>query len=143
MKPIPKSDLITRIRNGYMGRLDYIHYSYSKSNVALLRILQNEGIISSYTESEILEEDAHYKTNKGRTLGLGYIFLRYINKVPPFDEIKIHRTKESSMNLSELETYCQRDNFRSLMILTTNKGYLTHHEALQLRVGGQVICTIN
>lgn len=142
MKPIPKSDLITRIRNGYMGGLDYIYYSYSKSNVALLRILRDEGIISSYTENEILEEDAHYKTNKKQNLQLGYIFLRYINKTPPFDEIRAHRTKESSMNLAQLEEYCQKDNFHSLMILTTNKGYLTHHEALQLRVGGHVICTI-
>ena len=142
MKPIPKSDLITRIRNGYMGKLDYITYSYSKSNVALLRILRDEGIISAYTENEIVEDNINYKINKGQDLQSGYIFLRYINKVPPFDEIKVHRTRESSMNLAQLEAYCQKDNFRSLMILTTNRGYLTHQEALQLRVGGHIICTI-
>ena len=41
--------------------------------------------------------------------------------------------------LSVIQTY----TFNSTLILHTDKGLLTHKEALKNKIGGQLICTIN
>ena len=45
------SDLITRIRNGYMAKLDNVSFIHTKRSIALLSILRDEGFISGWSEN--------------------------------------------------------------------------------------------
>ena len=48
------SDLMTRIRNGYMAKLDSVTFTHTSRNVNLLRILRDEGFISGWSENVLL-----------------------------------------------------------------------------------------
>ena len=48
----PISDLLTRIRNAGMAKLNRLIIPRSKLKLEILRVLQEEGFISSFSESD-------------------------------------------------------------------------------------------
>lgn len=48
----PIADLLTRIRNGYLARLQTVVVPYSKLKSEILRILKKNGYIVDFSESE-------------------------------------------------------------------------------------------
>ena len=75
-------DLITRIRNGYMARLDSISFIHTRKNIALLTILRNEGFISGWSEN-ILESDIDsFADYDVKDFQQGKVLLRYTQATP-------------------------------------------------------------
>ena len=74
------SDMLTRIRNASLARHSFTRIQYSKLNIAILKVLENDGYIKSF---EIVEETTSKKFLK--------TFLKYKGwwiKKPFFSTIK-------------------------------------------------------
>ena len=46
------------------------------------------------------------------------------------------------MKLPELESFLVKEGYDKVIILSTNKGLMTHTKALHSRVGGEAVCFI-
>jgi len=127
----PVSDMLTRIRNGYIAKMDSVSIPYSKLKTEIARILGEEGYIRSY---EIRKDE-----NVG---GIIKIYLKY-NK-----DKKSTITRLKRISKPGLRVYAQKDEIPKVLgglgtiILSTSKGVLTGTRAKKLGVGGEVICSI-
>ena len=127
----PVSDMLTRIRNGYIAKMDSVSIPYSKLKTEIARILDEEGYIRSY---EIRKDE-----NVG---GLIKIYLKYDK------DKKSVITTLKRISKPGLRVYAQKDEIPRVLgglgtvILSTSKGVLTGTGAKKLGVGGEVICSI-
>ena len=137
-------DLITRIRNGYMARLDSISFIHTKKNIALLAILRDEGFISGWSENILEENIDSFADYAVKDFQQGKVLLRYTQGQAPFEEIQtISRgSRKVYFKLNDVDQYIRKDNFKGILILSTTKGLLTHSQALKLKLGGEAICLI-
>ena len=77
------SDLMTRIRNGYMAKLESIPFVHTSRNISLLRILRDEGFISGWSEnipSGLESQDI--KDLEVSNFNKGSVFLKYTSGEP-------------------------------------------------------------
>jgi small subunit ribosomal protein S8 len=127
----PVSDMLTRIRNGYIAKLDSVSIPYSKLKTEIAMILDEEGYIRSY---EIRKDE--------NTGGLIKICLKYDK------DKKSVITALKRISKPGLRVYAQKDEIPRVLgglgtvILSTSKGVLTGTGAKKLGVGGEVICSI-
>lgn len=127
----PVSDMLTRIRNGYIAKLDSVSIPYSKLKTEIAMILDEEGYIRSY---EICKDE-----NVG---GLIKVYLKYDK------DKKSVITTLKRISKPGLRVYAQKDEIPRVLgglgtvILSTSKGVLTGTGAKKLGVGGEVICSI-
>ena len=137
-------DLITRIRNGYMARLDSISFIHTKKNIVLLAILRDEGFISGWSENILEENIDSFADYAVKDFQQGKVLLRYTQGQAPFEEIQtISRgSRKVYFKLNDVDQYIRKDNFKGILILSTTKGLLTHSQALKLKLGGEAICLI-
>jgi small subunit ribosomal protein S8 len=122
----------------YIGPLNYSINSY-KTNICLhlnnqtkelCKTLYRNGLISSYSISKkkrLINVFCLYNYNTQ-----AFYFIKQISK--PGRKIYI-----GYKELKKL--YCDKFN-NNLLILSTNKGYLTNEEALRYKVGGEVLCLL-
>lgn len=127
----PVSDMLTRIRNGYIAKMDSVSIPYSKLKTEIAMILDEEGYIRSY---EICKDE-----NVG---GLIKVCLKYDK------DKKSVITALKRISKPGLRVYAQKDEIPRVLgglgtvILSTSKGVLTGTGAKKLGVGGEVICSI-
>jgi small subunit ribosomal protein S8 len=126
----PIADLLTRIRNGAMAKLQKVDIPSSNLKVGIVNVLKNEGYIKNY------------KIISDQKQGILRIYLKYIN--------------DSDSVISEIKRiskpggrrYVKSDNIPSvkqglgIAILSTSKGLLTDKTARETGVGGELICTV-
>ena len=130
MNTAPISDFLTRIRNANLvgNTTVKIPYSNMKSNIA--NILKEEGFISNYqigTENNIknINLDLTYKPEGTPQIN----GLKRISK----PGLRIYSTKGG------IPRYY---GDLGITIVSTSKGIMTHKQAWQERLGGEVICVI-
>ena len=127
----PIADLLTRIRNANMRKLDRIDVSFSKIKLEIVRILKEEGFIANFKSL--------YPNNKKGTIR---VFLKY----SPEKERVIQDLKRVSK--PGLRVYRPYDGIPrprsgySVTILSTSKGVLTDRQAKEKKVGGEVLCQV-
>jgi len=139
------SDLITRIRNGYMAKLDSISFVYTLRNINLLRILREEGFISGWSENIPSSlESRNLKDLEVSNFNKGQIFLKYIGGNPALINIETisKQSRRVFMSVIDIEASLRKEGFGRILILSTNKGLLTHAQAIHQQVGGEVVCVI-
>jgi len=96
----------------------------------IAEILRAEGFVKNVT---VLDDAFGHKVLK--------VFLKYVDGEPAIHEIK--RVSKSSVR-----QYAGVDSIKPVIgglgvsILSTNKGVISHKKAKQLRVGGEIICTV-
>ncbi len=126
-----KSDLLTRIRNAIMRNFKYVEAPYSKLSERILEILADEKFIDGY---EILE-DQSTKFNSFN------IKLRYVNGRSAIESLKV-------ISKPGLRKYVQYKDLKSLRgntgiyIISTSKGVLADRKAKELKVGGELLCSV-
>lgn len=126
----PIADLLTRIRNANMRLYDRVECQHSKIKEELLKILLEEGFISSY---ETIEKEGKKDL---------HIRLRYIR-----DRERVLKGIKR-ISTPGLRVYKKVEDFKSLMggigvtIISTSKGLMTDSKAKSLRIGGEVICQV-
>ena len=121
--------LLNNIRVGYLGKHPYVKTKYNPKILRLLEKLIQIRYVSRYEKFD----DQYLR-----------IFLIYDNnELPNFRYTKLlfkpsHRTHISYKRLIILHKY----DFGIVYILSTTLGLLTHNEAINLKIGGELICVL-
>ncbi len=126
----PLGDMLTRIRNGQRAHKSAIESPASRLRSNVLEVLQREGFIRGYSESEMKPGIAELR-----------IELKYHEGAPVIREI--HRVSKPGRRvyskIRDLEPYY---NGLGISILSTPQGVLSDSEARAANVGGEVLCTV-
>jgi len=122
------ADSITRIRNGATRKLQSTKLLHSNLIESIMEVLKNK----DYIEDFKVEGDVK-KTIK--------ITLKYDDDVSVIHELKrISKPgRRVYKNASELKNF---KSGRGIIIVSTNKGVMSNHEAYKANVGGELLCSI-
>lgn len=122
-------DFLTIIRNGLMSSKSFVIAPFSGMNLEVAQILKAEGFIKDVA---VVEQD-----------GKKYIkvFLKYVDGESVIHQItRISRPgRRDYKGTRSIEPVI---GGLGLSILTTSKGVISHKQAKELGVGGEVICTV-
>lgn len=129
----PVADMLTRIRNAIMARLNEVNIPYSKMKIELARILEEEGYITGY---EIVDGEKYKNI---------HITLKYVGQRRTRRSV-ITGLKRVSKPGRRIYTGYQEIPWvlsgMGIAILTTPKGIMTGQQARRERVGGEVLCHV-
>lgn len=121
------SDLVAIIRNGYLAKRNIVSSPISKLREGILKILEQEGYILSYSRSPDSKKfDIHLK----------YHFLK-----PVVSEINV-------ISKPGKRIYCKSNeipvvkNGLGVVVISTSKGVVADSFARSMKVGGEVLLKI-
>jgi small subunit ribosomal protein S8 len=126
----PIADFLTRIRNAMKARHPSLELPSSKMKVQLAEILKREGYIAS---ADVVPG----KPQKRLRIGIKYLAPRK----PLINEIK-RVSRPGCRIYASVDEISRWKNPVTTTILSTPKGILTDREALEAKVGGEVILRI-
>lgn len=124
----PIAELLTKIRNAKKVHHRYVDISHSKIKVRILEILKHHGFIENF----LVNEEMH----KIR------VFLRYSKTR---DSVIRGLKRISTSGVRKYVSYREIPhvfNDLGIAILTTPKGVVDGETARNLKVGGELICTV-
>lgn len=125
----PVSDLITRLRNGYLAGRTVISSPVSNLRENILKILKEEGFILNYS-----------RTKDGSAEKFD-IHLKYHYSNPVISEITV-------VSKPGRRIYCGADSIPSvknglgMVIISTSQGVLADYDARTKKLGGEVLLKI-
>ena len=128
----PIADMLTRIRNANLMKQDVTQISLSKMNLALARILREEGYIK------------YFKPVRSKRGPKGHIriFLRY----GP-DKRRVI-TQLQRVSKPGIRRYVGKDKMPRVLggmgvsIVSTSQGLMTSRKARRAGIGGELICNV-
>jgi small subunit ribosomal protein S8 len=126
----PLGDMLTRIRNGQRARMSVVSSPHSKLRSNVLDVLQREGYIRGWSESEM---------RKG--LHELRIELKYHEGEPVIKEIK-RVSKPGRRVYTKIKDLPRVYNGLGIAILSTPQGVMSDTEARTANVGGEVLCRV-
>lgn len=124
----PISDMLTRLRNGYMSKQKEVAIPSSKLKVAIAQVLEQEGYIKGFRVNGEVK----------KTL---VVEMKYFNRRSVVEGIE--RVSKPSCRL-----YCGCKDIPKvkdglgLAILSTPKGILSGADAEKQNVGGEILCYV-
>jgi small subunit ribosomal protein S8 len=124
----PIAELLTKIRNAKGAQHRYVDLSHSKMKVKILEILKGHGFIENFL---VNEEDHKIR-----------VFLRYTKSR---DSVIHGLTRISKSGLRRYIGYAKIPrvfNGMGIAILSTPKGVVDGETARNLKVGGELLCTV-
>jgi len=122
------ADSITRIRNGATRKKQSTELMHSNLIESIMEVLKNKNYIEDFkVEGEVK------KTIK--------VTLKYDDDISVINELKrISKPgRRVYKNASELKNF---KSGRGIIIVSTNKGIMSNHEAYKANVGGELLCSI-
>ena len=125
----PIADLLTRIRNAQMAKLQTVSCPSSKLKVAICEVLKDEGYIGNFS---VAAEGAKSQLN---------IDLKYYQGKPVIEEI-IRVSKPGLRQYKGKEDMPRNRNGLGIVIVSTNKGVMTEKKARAAGIGGEVLCSV-
>ncbi|MEI6305376.1 MAG: 30S ribosomal protein S8 [Deltaproteobacteria bacterium] len=126
----PIADMLTRIRNANMVKLQKVDIPSSNLKVNIATVLKQEGFIKNY------------KVISDNLQGVLRIYLKYIDeKDSVINEIK-RISKPGGRVYKKAEDIPVVKNGVGVAILSTSRGIITDGAARKAGIGGEVICTI-
>lgn len=126
----PLGDMLTRIRNGLMRGKSKVSSPNSKLRQRVLDVLETEGYIRGYTETDFGNGKSEIE-----------IELKYYEGSPVIREIT-RVSKPGRRVYASVKTIPNVSNGLGIAILSTPKGVMADHEARDQNVGGEVLCQI-
>ena len=127
----PIADLLTRIRNAIAARHDTVDIPSSKMKLEIVRILKDEGYISSFALVE------------GKHQGTIHIQLRYasgrVSVISNLDRV----------SRPGCRVYAGKSRIPTILggmgvcVISTSQGVLTGKQAQEKGLGGEVLCTVS
>jgi small subunit ribosomal protein S8 len=126
----PLGDMLTRIRNGQRASKGSVRSPASKLRRNVLEVLRREGYIRGFETLELGGGKAELA-----------IELKYHNGEPVIRELKRVSTpgRRVYAGVKELPSVY---NGLGIAILSTPRGVLSDTEAREMRVGGEILCTV-
>jgi len=125
----PVSDLVARIKNGYMAKKATISSPVSKLRENILSVLKEEGYILNYSrikEGSVEKFDIH---------------LKYHYSAPVVNEISV-------VSKPGKRVYCNADkiplvkNGLGVVVISTSQGVIADHDARNKKLGGEILLKI-
>ena len=126
----PLGDMLTRIRNGLMRGKSKISTPNSKLRARVLDVLQAEGYIRGYSQTDFDNGKSELE-----------IELKYYEGAPVIREIA-RVSKPGRRVYASVKNIPSVANGLGIAILSTPKGVMADHEAREQNVGGEVLCQI-
>lgn len=128
----PIADMLTRVRNANTAMHDEVSMPSSKQKVALAKVLEAEGYISSFTTApatkgpgEVLTIQMKYSEDRDRTIS------------------GIRRISTPGLRVYRQSTSIPRVlGGLGVAVLSTSNGLMTDREARKRNVGGEVLCYV-
>lgn len=126
----PIADLLTRIRNANMAKMQKVDIPSSNLKVSIANVLRSEGFIKNY---KVISDDKQ---------GILRIYLKYIDeKESIFNELK-RVSKPGGRVYVKCDEVPKVKNGLGIAILSTSKGIITDKAARESGIGGELICTV-
>jgi small subunit ribosomal protein S8 len=126
----PIADLLTRIRNANMAKLQKLDVPSSNMKVSIANVLRSAGFIKNY------------KVIADQKQGILRIYLKFIDeKDPVINEIK-RISRPGSRRYVKSDDIPSVKNGMGIAILSTSKGILADKAAREAGLGGEILCTI-
>lgn len=126
----PIADMLTRIRNASMAKLQKVDIPSSNLKVSIANVLRAEGFIKNY------------KVIADQKQGILRVYLKFIDeKDPVINEIK-RVSKPGGRRYTKSDEIPRVKNGLGVAILSTSKGILADKVAREAGVGGEIICTV-
>ena len=126
----PIADMITRIRNAQLRKLNKVSIPNSKFRAKILDVLKEEGYISDY---KFLTD----KKNKGSLL----VDLKYSNGQPVIKEIS-RVSKPGRRIYTRAGSIPIIKNGLGIVIVSTSMGIMSDNDARSKNIGGEIICRV-
>ena len=126
----PLGDMLTRIRNGAARRKNTVTTPASRLRARVLDVLQAEGYIRGYTETDFGNGKAEIE-----------IELKYYEGASVIREIG-RVSKPGRRVYVSVKSIPQVANGLGITILSTPKGVMADHQAREQNVGGEVLCSV-
>jgi len=126
----PIGDLLTRIRNAYMARIEELKVPYSTIKASILKVLKKNKYISDF---EIIEEE-----NNKKFILVTLNNVRVTKYVPTFKRI----SKPGQRIYVQARDIKKSKNGKGIYIVSTPKWVITGYEARSLNVGGELLCEV-
>jgi small subunit ribosomal protein S8 len=126
----PIADMLTRIRNANMARLEKVDIPSSNLKLELARVLKEEGYIKNF------------KLLKDRKQGIVRVYMKYSP-----DEIRVINGLKRVSRPGK-RVYVGADEIPRIMggmgvaILSTSKGVMADKESRTKKMGGELLCYI-
>lgn len=126
----PIADLLTRIRNANMAKLQKLDVPSSNMKVSIANVLRSAGFIKNY------------KVIADQKQGILRIYLKFIDeKDPVINEIK-RVSRPGSRKYVKSDEIPSVKNGMGIAIISTSKGILADKAAREAGLGGEILCTI-
>jgi small subunit ribosomal protein S8 len=116
------ANMIAIIKNGQLSKKAYVNQTRKKLCEFVLNILWDEGFISGYNVSN---------TNSNQLR----IFLKYSNGKPAITSIKLLTKPSLKLNYS-LKQLWKINSSEGLLIISTDKGFMSINDCKKYKVGG-------
>jgi small subunit ribosomal protein S8 len=125
----PIADLLTRIRNAQMAKLQIVSCPSSKLKLAICEVLQDEGYIGNF--SVVADGPKSQLT----------IDLKYYQGKPVIEEI-IRVSKPGLRQYKGKDDMPRNRQGLGIVIVSTNQGVMTEKKARAAGIGGEVLCSV-
>lgn len=126
----PVADMLTRIRNAVRMKAREVKVPASKLKVGIAQVLQEEGYIAGYDRIDDTRQ------------GLLRIQLKYdIKGEPVIHELK-RESKAGCRVFRGVDEIPRVLNGLGIAILSTNRGVLSDRRCKEMKVGGELLCTV-
>jgi len=126
----PIADLLTRLRNAYMSRIEVVKLPYSRIKADILKILKKNKYI---TEFEVVSEE-----NNKKYLSVNLNDVRITKYIPTFKRI----SKPGQRIYIWSKDIKKSRNGKWIYIVSTPKWIITGYEARTLNVWWELLCEI-
>jgi small subunit ribosomal protein S8 len=126
----PIADMLTRVRNGQKARKVSVSMPFSSVKAAVAKVLQDEGYITSYSES-----------GEGAKKELS-VELKYYEGTPVIETVK-------RVSKPGLRVYRGKEDLPKVLgglgvaIVSTSAGVMSDRQAREQGLGGEVICIVS
>jgi small subunit ribosomal protein S8 len=129
MNTDPVSDMLTRIRNAALARLDRTEMPASTLKERMAELLKNEGYISDFRVDAELPRKLTVFLKYGRDRQSAIAGIRRASR--PGRRLYVRHTDIPTVH-----------NGLGVAILSTSRGVMTDKEARRQKVGGEVLCEV-
>ena len=126
----PIADMITRIRNGQLRKLNTVSIPNSRLRAKILDVLKDEGYISNY---KILSEKQNNKSL--------IVDLKYNNGIPVIKNIA-RVSKPGRRVYAKANSIPKIQNGLGIAIVSTSMGIMSDNDARTKNIGGEIICRV-
>lgn len=126
----PVADMLTRIRNANMVKLQKVDIPSSNLKVSIANVLKQEGFIKNY------------KVISDNLQGILRIYLKYIDEKDSVINEITRISKPGGRVYVCTEDIPVVKSGLGIAILSTSKGVITDNTARKAGVGGEILCTV-